>query len=193
MADLSRKHATYADLERVPPHLVAELIDGALHTHPRPTPRHAVATNALGSEVTGPFQRGRGGPGGWVFMTEPELHFGSNVLVPDLAGWRRETLPVMPEAVGITIAPDWICEVLSPSTARNDQGPKRRIYGEFGVAFLWLLDPATRVLDAYQLVAGKWVLQGSATGSDDVQLPPFQAISFSLDVLFPLDLPVKDD
>ena len=93
MADLSHKRATYADLERVPPHLVAELIDGTLHTHPRPMPRHGMAANALGAEVTGPFQRGRGGPGGWVFITEPELHLGTHVLVPDLAGWRRERMP----------------------------------------------------------------------------------------------------
>jgi Uma2 family endonuclease len=184
--------ATYADLEKVPPHLVAEIIHGVLETHPRPVPRHGLAANALGFEVTGPFQRGRGGPGGWVFMTEPQLHLGQNVLVPDIAGWRRERLPTTPENVGVTIAPDWICEILSPSTARLDQGPKRQIYAEFGVAFLWMLDPATRVLDAYQLVAGKWVLQGTATGSGDVSFPPFGAISFSLDVLFPLDPSIQD-
>ena len=186
------KPATYADLEKVPPHLVAEIIHGVLETHPRPMPRHGIAASAINGELSYPFQRGRGGPGGWIFITEPELHLGDHVLVPDLAGWRRERLPVLPQKVGITVAPDWICEILSPSTARLDQGPKRRIYGEFGVAFLWLLDPATRVLDAYQLVAGKWILQGTATGSDDVCLPPFDAVSFSLDVLFPLDPPVQD-
>ncbi len=184
--------ATYADLEKVPPHLVAEIIHGVLETHPRPAPRHGLAANALGAEVTGPFQRGRGGPGGWVFITEPELHLGGNVLVPDIAGWRRERLSRTPEKVGVTIAPDWACEILSPSTARLDQGPKRQIYAHQGVAFLWMLDPATRVLDAYQLVGGKWLLLGTATGSDEVSLAPFDAISFSLDVLFPLDPPVQD-
>jgi Uma2 family endonuclease len=184
--------ATYADLEKVPPHLVAEIIHGVLETHPRPVPRHGLAANALGFEVTGPYQRGRGGPGGWVFMTEPELHIGADVLVPDIAGWRRERMPSTPENVGITVAPDWICEILSPSTARLDQGPKRRIYAEAGVGFLWMLDPATRVLDAYQLVTGKWLLLGTATGSGDISFPPFDAISFSLDVLFPLDPPIQD-
>ncbi len=184
--------ATYADLEKVPPHLVAEIIHGVLETHPRPVPRHGLAANALGFEVTGPFQRGRGGPGGWVFIVEPELHLGENVLVPDIAGWRLERMPRTPEKVGITIAPDWACEILSPSTARLDQGPKRQIYADHGVGHLWMLDPATRVLDAYQLVGGKWLLLGTATGSDDVSFAPFDAISFSLDVLFPLDPPIQD-
>jgi Uma2 family endonuclease len=184
--------ATYADLEKVPPHLVAEIIHGVLETHPRPVPRHATASAALGSEVSAPFQRGSGGPGGWIFMNEPELHLGSNVLVPDIAGWHKERLPALPDTPYLTAPPDWVCEILSPSTARLDQGPKRRIYGEFGVSFLWLLDPATRVLDAYQLVSTKWMLLGTATGSGEVCLPPFDAISFSLDVLFPLDPPIQD-
>jgi Uma2 family endonuclease len=186
------KPATYADLEKVPPHLVAEIIHGVLETHPRPLPRHGAAAFSLSGELSSPFQRGRGGPGGWIFMVEPELHLEKNVLVPDLAGWRRERLPTMPEQVGITTTPDWVCEILSPSTARIDQGPKRSLYAEWGVAYLWMLDPATRVLDGYQLVAGKWVLQGTATGSDEVCLPPFDAISFSLDSLFPLDPPIQD-
>jgi Uma2 family endonuclease len=185
--------ATYADLERVPPHLVAEIIHGVLETHPRPLPRHGIAAGAISSELGPPFQRGRGGPGGWIFIVEPELHLGEHVLVPDIAAWRRERFPKLgPKQAGISVAPDWACEILSPSTARLDQGPKRQIYAEFGVAFLWMLDPATRVLDAYQLVGGKWLLLGTATGSDDISFPPFDAIRFSLDVLFPLDPPVED-
>jgi Uma2 family endonuclease len=186
------KPATYADLEKVPPNMVAEIIDGSLQVQPRPLPRHGTAAFSLSDELGSPFQKGRGGPGGWVFMVEPQLRLGENILVPDLAGWRRDRMLVMPEQVNITLPPDWICEILSPSTARIDQGAKRRIYAEHKVAFLWFLDPATRVLDAYQLVAGKWVLQGTATGSEDVCLPPFDAISFSLDVLFPLDSPIQD-
>ncbi len=188
-----RTPATYADLEKVPPHLVAEIIDGVLETNPRPLPRHGIAAGAISGELSAPFQRGRGGPGGWIFITEPELHLGENVLVPDIAGWRRERFPALgPKQVGITVAPDWACEILSPSTARLDQGAKRRIYADFGVAFLWMLDPATRVLDAYQLVGGKWLLLGTATGSGEVCFAPFDAISFSLDVLFPLDPPIQD-
>ncbi len=184
--------ATYADLEKVPPHLVAEIIHGALETHPRPTPRHAMTSAEILGMLRNPFRLGSGGPGGWIFMNKPELHLGSNVLVPDIAGWRKERLPALPDTPYMTTPLDWVCEILSPSTARLDQGPKRRIYGEFGVSFLWLLDPDTRVLEAYQLVSGKWMLLGTATGSGEVCLPPFDAISFSLDVLFPLDPPIQD-
>jgi Uma2 family endonuclease len=186
------KAATYADLEKVPNNLVGEIVDGVLETQPRPVARHAAASSSLGGELSNPFQKGRGGPGGWIFMDEPELHFGKNVVVPDLAGWRKERLVAQSDAAFITVPPDWICEILSPSTARLDRGPKQRIYAASDISFLWFLDPATRVLDAYQLVAGKWVLQGTATGSEDVCLPPFDAISFSLDVLFPLDPPIQD-
>jgi Uma2 family endonuclease len=185
--------ATYADLEKVPPNLVGEIIDGVLETHPRPLPRHAMASAEIVGTLRNPFRLGNGGPGGWIFMVEPELHLGPHVLVPDIAGWKRERVPTMPEQVGITTAPDWVCEILSPSTARLDQGPKRQIYAAQGVAYIWLLNPDTRVLDAYQLVAGKWVLQGTATGADEVCLPPFNAISFPLDALFPLDPPFSED
>lgn len=185
----ARSPATYADLEAVPPHLVAEIIGGVLETHPRPTPRHGIAANALGSSLTEPFQRGRGGPGGWIFMVEPELHFDPDVVVPDLAGWRRERLTALPETPYLKIAPDWICEILSPSTTRLDRGPKRDIYAAAEVQFLWLLNPLSRVLEAFQLTAGGWLLLGTATGSDDIRQPPFDAIVFSLDVLFPFDPP----
>jgi Uma2 family endonuclease len=187
-----RAPATYADLEAVPPHLVAEIVYGVLHAHPRPAPRHGTAANALGSEITGPFQRGSGGPGGWIFMVEPELHLNDHVVVPDLAGWRRERLQTLPDTPFLTMPPDWVCEILSPSTARLDQGPKRQIYAVAGVPYLWLLNPDTRVLDAYQLANDKWLLAGTAVGSDDVGLPPFDAISFPMDALFPLDPPITD-
>ncbi|MGE3246122.1 MAG: Uma2 family endonuclease, partial [Beijerinckiaceae bacterium] len=116
MAEAATRRATYADLEAVHPHLVAELINGALVTHPRPAPRHAIAAIALGGEISGSFQRRQGGPGGWIFMVEPELHFGENVVVPDIAGWRRERLPQLPDTAYITTPPDWLCEVISPST-----------------------------------------------------------------------------
>ena len=124
-----RKPATYADLEAVHPHLVAEILDGELVTHPRPVPKHSFAANALGSEVTDAFQRGRSGPGGWLFFVEPELHLGADVVVPDIAGWHRERAPNFGKSY-IETAPDWVCEVLSPSTERHDKGAKRRIYAE---------------------------------------------------------------
>ena len=151
MAEPARKRATYADVLAAPPNVVAEIIDGVLETHPRPSPRHGAAANSLAGELTWPFQKGRGGPGGWVFIIEPELHLGPHVLVPDLAGWRRERLAVEPGAAYVEIVPDWVCEVLSASTDRRDHGAKRRIYGEEGVRHLWLLDPRHQELEAFVL------------------------------------------
>ena len=185
----SRKPATYEDLLKVPANLVAEILGGVLHTHPRPAPRHVVAANALGGEITWPFQRGRGGPGGWIFATEPELHLGPHVIVPDLAGWRREHLPSLPKTAYIETPPDWVCESLSPSTARFDRTIKRRIYADAGVPYLWLLDPDAQTLEVFALAAGQWLLVSSLGIGDDVSAPPFDAISFPLSVLFPFDAP----
>jgi Uma2 family endonuclease len=183
------KRATYADVLNAPPHMVAELIDGALEMQPRPVPRHARSAARLGTSLGGPFDLGSGGPGGWIFMVEPELHLGENVVVPDLAGWRRERMPVVSDDAFVTLAPDWLCEILSPSTEMLDRNAKRRIYGEAGVAFLWLLDPRTRSLEAFQLVAGKWLLVGVAEADEPVSFVPFDAISFPLSDLFPFDAP----
>ncbi len=190
MAEPATKEATYADLEAAPPHLVAELVHGALVTHPRPAPRHAVAAARLGTTLGGPFDFGNDGPGGWIFMDEPELHFGRDVVVPDMAGWRRERLPSLPATAFIETAPDWVCEVLSPSTEYYDRGPKRRIYAEAGVSHLWLVDPRVQVLEAFQLTAGQWLLLATVAGADEVKLPPFEAAPFSLGLLWPFDAPI---
>jgi Uma2 family endonuclease len=184
---LKKDQATYADLEAVPPHLVAEILFGALHTQPRPAPRHATAANAISAELTSPFQRGKGGPGGWIFMTEPELHLGPHVVVPDLAGWRRERMPHMPEKAFVETPPDWICEILSPATENVDRGPKRRIYATYAVAHMWLLDPIARRLEAYVLRDGQWTLHETFDGADEVKAPPFDAVPFPITALWPLD------
>ncbi|MDP4023228.1 Uma2 family endonuclease [Methylobacterium sp. NEAU 140] len=189
MAGAARRLATYADLEAVPAHLVAEIVDGVLETHPRPRPRHASVSLKLGGELDFPFGRGRGGPGGWVFMSEPELHLGHHVVVPDLAGWRRERMPVEPDTAFVETPPDWVCEILSPSTARLDRGPKRRIYAEAGIGHLWLLDPGDGVLEAFALVDGRWLLLGTVQRGETVAMPPFDAAPFPLDDLFPFDDP----
>lgn len=189
MAEAASRLATYADLEAVPGHLVAEIIDGALETHPRPHPRHATAAWDLSTLLGPPFRYGRGGPGGWIFMVEPELHLGSHVVVPDLTGWRRERMPAESTTAYLEIAPDWICEILSPSTVRIDRGPKRRIYAEAGVGHLWLLDPQEGVLEGFALTGGSWLLLGTAQRGETVGLPPFDAVPFLLDDLFPFDDP----
>jgi Uma2 family endonuclease len=193
MVEPVKKRVTYADLEAVPPHLVAEIIDGELFTHPRPSPRHAAATNSLSGELNNPFQKGRGGPGGWVFLDEPELHLGPHVVVPDIAGWRRERLSSYPDSSYIEVAPDWICEVLSASTERRDRTVKMRVYAEFRVHHLWLIDPRQQILEAFELNDGRWLKIGAWNSDDEVRAAPFDAIAFSLADLWPLDKPLGFD
>jgi Uma2 family endonuclease len=184
-----KRHATYADVLAAPATVVAELIEGSLVTQPRPSPRHGVAASSLGEELMGPFQKGRGGPGGWIFVDEPELHLGDDVVVPDIAGWRAERLPALPDTPYFTLAPDWICEVLSPSTEMWDRGPKRRIYASASVPHLWLVDPRAKLIEAFSLTGGQWLLVGTVAGQDDVRLAPFDAVAFPLSALWPLDPP----
>ena len=190
MAVLAAKPATYSDLESVPEHLVAEIVGGTLVTHPRPTPRHSLTFMALADQLTGPFQFDEDGPGGWVFMAEPELRLGPNVVVPDLAAWRKERMPTTPDTSTISIPPDWVCEILSASTETRDRTVKRQIYGEFAVWFLWLLDPRQQLLEAFSLEHGKWRLTGSWTSNDEVRAMPFEAAAFPLARLWPLDRPL---
>lgn len=189
MAEPAKLSATYADLEAVPLSLVAEIIRGALVTHPRPSPRHAGATFALGNRIGPSYQDGIGGPGGWIFFNEPELHLGGNVVVPDIAGWRRERMPAFPKKAYFDLAPDWVCEVISDATEHYDKNAKRAIYGESGVPFLWLLDPRGKLLEVFQLAAGKWLLFQTFTGGDEVRAVPFDATPFPLGQLWPLDQP----
>ena len=177
--------ATYQDVLDAPPHRVAEIVDGTLHTHPRPAMPHALAKSALGNDLGNPFHFGRGGPGGWWIINEPELHFGEDILAPDLAGWRRERMPDYPDAAYVTLPPDWVCEVLSDSTRKVDLHGKRPIYAHEGVAHLWLVEPTDRTLEAFVLRDGQWVLVGSAKDDDSVSIRPFDAITFSLGDLWP--------
>ncbi len=176
--------ATYEDLKKVPPHMVAEIINGALVTQPRPRLRHARASSALGGELMPPFDRGRGGPGGWWILDEPELHLGEHVLVPDLAGWRHEHLPVIPDKPWLDLAPDWICEVISPSTARYDRLEKRNIYAQFKVPHLWLIEPDRRMLEAFELQKGQWSLIATHVNDDEIAIAPFAEVPFSLGALW---------
>lgn len=176
--------ATYADLLAIPEPLVAEILCGELHTHPRPTPSHAVTSSSIGDELVSPFHKGRGGPGGGWILDEPEMHLGEHVLVPDLAGWCRERLPKIPETAYFELALDWVCEVLSPSTARTDRVLKLPIYVEFGVAHCWLVDPKIKLLEAFALQDGQWTLLGSYGGNDEIRVAPFDAITFPLSALW---------
>jgi Uma2 family endonuclease len=180
MSATAHKFATYEDLFDLPDHLVGEIIHGQLITHPRPAPKHAVVSSSIGGELVGPFQKGRGGPGGWWILDEPELHLGPHILVPDLAGWRRERLPTMPDTAFFTLSPDWVCEVLSPGTARTDRADKMPLYAEYGVPFLWLIDPAPQTLEVFVLRDGRWSLEHVYQKDDEVRAVPFDAIAFPL-------------
>jgi Uma2 family endonuclease len=180
-----RRPATYQDVLDAPAHMVAELIEGALHLHPRPSLGHAVAGSSLTGTLNPAFQRGLGGPGGWWILFEPELHLGSDVLVPDLAGWRRERMPARPLEPWTDLPPDWVCEVLSPGTRRIDLTDKRRLYAQAGVPHLWLVDPAEQTLEAFSLGDGAWTLIAALKDEDEVRVPPFEALSFPLSVLWP--------
>ncbi len=180
-----RRRATYQDVLDAPAHRVAEVVDGVLHTNPRPAMPHSLASSRLGGELTGPFDRGRGGPGGWWILFEPELHLGDDILVPDLAGWRRERMPVFPDTPYATLVPDWVCEVLSPSTRKLDLHGKRAVYGREQVGHLWLVDPADRTLEAFELREGEWVLIATAQDDAPVRIRPFDAVTFSLGDLWP--------
>jgi Uma2 family endonuclease len=176
--------ATYQDILDAPPHMVAEIVHGALHLHPRPHPRHARAVGSLGHEVVGPFDKGRGGPGGWWILIEPELHLGQDVLVPDLAGWRRERLPTLTGDVHIEVPPDWVCEVISSQTRTFDLTEKRDVYAEHGIGHLWLVDPIARTLEVFHLVSGAWTLNAALHDDAEVRLPPFEAVAFALSDLW---------
>ncbi len=181
----TERRATYRDVLDAPPHRVAEVLAGTLHTHPRPAPRHAWASSILGMKIGPTFGFGNGGSGGWWIVFEPELHPGDDIVVPDLAGWRRETMPEYPDAAYFAIAPDWVCEVLSPSTRRLDHNEKRSLYAREGVSHLWFVDPDAKTLEAFALRDGRWVLLATLADDAPVSQPPFDAITFPLDALWP--------
>ena len=179
------RRAIYQDVIDAPEHMVAEIVEGALHTHPRPAPPHARASSVLGGKIGDPFDFGEDGPGGWWIIDEPELHLGEDILVPDLAGWRRERMPDFPDTAFFTLAPDWVCEVLSPSTRDLDRHGKRPVYAREGIGHLWFIDPEARDLEAFELRSGEWVLIATARNDDPVSISPFEAITFQLDALWP--------
>lgn len=172
----------YEQLLALPENLTGEIIEGVLYAQPRPTGRHAVTRSGLGATLLPPFQRGKDGPGGWWIVDEPELHFIRDTLVavPDLAGWRRERMPEIPEDHRFEVEPDWICEILSPATAKKDRTQKLPVYARYKVAYAWLLDPVARTLEAFLLREEGWLLIATLKDEDPVSVPPFDAINFSL-------------
>lgn len=177
--------ALYAELCALPEHFVGEILDGQVERSPRPAYAHSSSSLRVGGDLDGQFGRSGGGrPGGWVILVEPELHLEvegrKHVLVPDLAGWTRERLPLVPRVPHLSLAPDWICEILSPSTARRDRGVKARIYHGAGVRWRWMLDPESQLLEVYRREGDFWMLTGTFGGEDLVRAEPFEAVELRM-------------
>ncbi len=176
------KPSLYAQLLALPEHVTGEILNGALYAMPRPKGRHGLAGRGLSGNLITPFDFGRGGPGGWWIILEPEVHFirDVEVAVPDLAGWRRERMPSVPEDHRFEVVPDWVCEILSPATAKKDRVVKLPVYARYGIAHAWIVDPEAQTLEAFDLREGRWTLIAALKDDDRVAVPPFDAVEFSL-------------
>jgi len=176
---LTRHIPTISDLDDLPEDVVGEIIDGELIVHPRPDPPHVWAASELGALLIPPFRRGTGGPGGWIILDEPRIQFDPQVLVPDLAGWRRERYQAPPSGP-FQVVPDCVCEILSPSTERDDRVRKLPIFAGSGVRHAWLVDPVLRTLEILRLEGASWVIVGAHQNDDKVRAEPFDAIEIDL-------------
>lgn len=180
MSEPAKKKITYEDLYSIPENMIGEIINGELIVTPRPSPKHIRTTSALSMKIGPPYDFGEGGPGGWIILIEPEIAFGEDILVPDLAGWKVERFPRGLEHNWIGVVPDWVCEVLSPSTALRDRTYKMNLYAEHGVGHVWLADPVHMTLDVFRLESNRWVSLGVFGGKKKVRLEPFQQIDINL-------------
>jgi len=188
----ARSRATYDDILAAPDHVVAEIVDGELFTSPRPATPHARAASGIGGALFGGFDglpAGAGRPGGWRILDEPELHLGPDVLVPDVAGWRLERMPTLPHVVGVTLPPDWVCEVVSPSTGRLDRTRKMPVYAREGVSHLWLVDPLARTIEVYRLAAGVWTVAGTHGAEPCARIEPFELLELEVERWWMPDAP----
>jgi Uma2 family endonuclease len=193
MAQSRTSPATYADIEALPPHVVGEVLFGVLHAQPRPARRHVAASSRIGAKLGPAFEFGDDGPGGTLVVNGPDLRLGPHIVVPDLAGWHWERLAGYGDGAFFEEVPDWICEVLSPSTRHIDLGVKRRIYATYGVTYLWYVDPVAQSLEVFKLQDEDWLLTHTCVGAEPVCAPPFDAITFPLNHLWPFDKPIEPD
>lgn len=191
--DAARRLATYDDLASLPEGARAEVVRGVLLTMPAPLPRHARVQQGLTRYVGGPFDGddGRGGPGGWWILTEVDVQLSAHDIVrPDASGWRRPRLPDPWNERPIEVVPDWVCEVISPTSAAHDRVTKRALYAAHGVPFYWIIDPVERTLEALRLVDGRWVDAGAFDSQATARVPPFDAVELELARLYP---PIASD
>lgn len=183
--DTSRKRrSTYQDVLDAPETVIAEIIGGELRLSPRPGGAATAVASSVCCELGPPFQRARGGPGGWLIFFEPEIHLAGEIVVPDVAGWRRERLATAPAGAFFTVAPDWTCEVLSRSTERMDRTEKMPLYASFGVQYAWIIHPLRRTLEAYRLENRAWSTVGVYQEHERARIEPFGAIELELALLW---------
>lgn len=180
----AKRRATYDDLESVPDDKIGEIVNGELIVSPRPAARATRSASRLGGLLTPPFDVGAGGPGGWIILDEPEIHIGGEAAVPDLAGWRRERMPELPDVAAFELSPDWACEVLSPSTEAFDRGEKMPLYARWGVRHSWLVDPIVKTVEVFRLEGDKWLLLETFVGDRKARAEPFDAIELDLSLLW---------
>ncbi len=176
--------SAYEQWLELPENVVGEILMGELYVSPRPAPKHARASSILGGSLTGPFDQGNGGPGGWWILDEPEIHLESTIIVPDIAGWKRERMPQIPDEAFFSVVPDWVCEVASPSTAGLDRARKMPFYAQSGVKHFWLVDPIAKSLEVYENDHGRWVVVHTYVDDEKVWAVPFDAIEIDLSTLW---------
>ncbi|MDP2106255.1 MAG: Uma2 family endonuclease [Desulfobulbaceae bacterium] len=184
MTEPARARAAYDDLYSIPENMIGEIIDGELIVSPRPSRRHSDATLSLGSAILPPYKLGKGGPGGWIILVEPEIAFGEDLFVPDLAGWKKERFPETEDHNWIEIVPDWVCEIVSPGTARIDRVKKTNIYGQHRVPYYWIIDPIIKTLEVLKNEAGRWLIIGTYAENDKIHDEPFQEVEINLSDLW---------
>ncbi len=184
MADTAFRRASYQDILDLPEGMVGEFITAALYSHPRPGIAYARAAWKLPGKIGGPFDRDETGPGGWIVLAEPELHLGEDIAGPDMAGWKRARYPVVANDACPFVAPDWVCEILSPSTAQKDRALKADLYAKQGVSWMWFLDPQLKTLEAYRNLNGQWLQLAVPKEGDEVKVEPFDTAPFKLDALW---------
>lgn len=180
----AKKKASYEDLFTIPENMTGEIVDGELIVSPRPSRKNIYAASTLGSELGPAYHTGKTGPGGWVILIEPEVGLGEDILVPDLAGWRRERLSVSEEHNWISVRPDWVCEVISPGSIRTDRVKKMRVYAGHGVPHLWFIDPIGKTLEVYRFQSGNFIVAGIYAENEKVRAEPFPEVEIDLSNLW---------
>jgi len=187
MSARAPKPATYADLLSLPEDVRAEILSGQIVTSPAPLPRHSKVQGAVRRFIGGPYDDddGHGGPGGWWIFVEVDVQLGRHDIVrPDLAGWRRERLSDPGNRRPIDVVPDWICEVLSPSTASRDRVIKRKLYAESGIRHYWIVDVDARILEVFELAGDRWALVATYGDDATARIPPFEEVELPIGRLF---------